>query len=404
MRSPFCGADKIYGMNKLLYISTGIPKEEVDRLREKQYDFSSNALLPISVFHGNILSGLAGAYDEVCALSGVPIGHHNYKVLHYVGRQIQHENIRYVIPGFLNLPGIKQLTTVVKLWWHIFRWCIANRKHNCHILIDGTFYTGLLPLWLTSRFSRVKTGAILVDYYPFMNPAENSLSAKFYRRMLRCIDRFVFVTDHLEKLVNREHKDFMIMEGLVASSVPQSDTESVGDYCVYAGGLHEIYGVRNLVDAFHRSSLSYSLHLYGNGELVNYIHEVGQQDPRIIYKGIVPHDALLEIERSAKLLINPRPVYGKLDTRFNFPSKLMEYMQSGRPVITTKLLGIPEEYREYMYFFDGDTVEDILRGVENTLALDEKELATFSKKAQAYVNENKNCMAIGTKLFTLMNK
>ena len=109
------------------------------------------------------------------------------------------------------------------------------------------------------------------------------------------------------------------------------------------------------------------------------------------------------MERRAKLLINPRPVRGKLDTRFNFPSKLMEYMQSGRPVITTKLLGIPEEYEQKMYFFEDDTTEAIKQGIEKILELDEQVLKAFGEQARDYVNENKNNVEVGRKIFCLMN-
>lgn len=390
-------------MDKLLYISTGIPKEEVDRLRKKQFNFSSNALLPISVFHGNLLSGLANAYDEVCALSGVPISRKNFKLLRYSGKQIHQGNIRYIIPGFFTLPGIKQLTTMGKLWWHIVRWCRKNRSHNCHILIDGTFYTGLLPLWLAARSAPIRIGAILVDHYSFMDPSGTKPTQRLYRKLLSRMDKFVFVTDHLEQLINRDKKPYMIMEGLVADCSTATADTPVGDYCVYAGGLHEIYGVQNLVDAFHRSDLPYDLHLYGNGDLIDYIQEVAAKDPRIVYKGIVSHDALMAIERGAKLLINPRPVRGKLDTRFNFPSKLMEFMQSGRPVITTRLLGIPKEYDSYMYFFADDSEQGILDGIQRILSMDEAELAAFGQNARQYVNTYKNNTAVGQKIFTMMN-
>ena len=389
-------------MNKLLYISTGIPREEADRLRQKQFDFSSNALLPITVFHGNILTGLAEQYDEVCALSGVPINHKNFRILRYSGRKLRNGKIQYVIPGFFNLPGVKQLTVTVKLWAYIRRWCRKNRGHNCHILLDGTFYTGLLAL-AAGKTGDVKTGAILVDYYPFMDPAGKTRSQRNYYRLLKHIDKFIFVTEHLEKLVNREHKDYMIMEGLVNARHETGAARPVGNHCVYAGGLHEIYGVKNLVDAFRESELPYELHLYGNGNLVDYIREAGEQDKRIVYGGIVPHEELLQLEQEAKLLVNPRPVYGKLDTRFNFPSKLMEYMQSGRPVITTRLLGIPAEYHDMMYFFDGDTKEQLREKLEQVLALPEKELHGFGKAVQTFVNENKNNAAVGKKIFDLMN-
>lgn len=389
-------------MDKLLYISTSVPKEEVERLQQKQHNFASNALLPISVFHGNILSGLCQVYDEVCALSGVPIDRKNYKILRYRSQKTQSGKVRYIIPGFFNVPVVKQLTVMAKLCLHIIRWCRKNKEHNCNIVIDGTFYSGLISLWLASGLIKAKTCAIIVDHYSFMDPSRQRLSQKLYYHFIKGIGHFVFVTEHLQKLVNGAGKKYMIMEGLVSPEQPRRE-DTVGGYCLYAGGLHEIYGVKNLVDAFHESDIHHHLHLYGNGDLVEYIQQIAREDERIEYKGVVPHDRLLEIERGAKLLINPRPVNGKLDTRYNFPSKLMEYMQSGRPVITTRLLGIPEEYDGYMYFFEDDTKQKLGQGIRQVLSEDEACLGAFGSRARKYVNENKNSRVIAKKIFRLMN-
>lgn len=390
-------------MDKLLYISTGIPKEEADELRKKQIDFSSNALLPISVFHGNILKGLSNSYDEVEALCGVPISRRHFNLCSYRGKKIQKGNIRYTIPGFLNIPVIKQMTTIAQLYWNSVKWCVKNRKHNCHIIIDGTFFTGLVALSAVRQFMNVKIGAILVDYYSFMEPDGRTLSQKWFYKMMKNVDRFVFVTDYLQQVVNCENKPFVIMEGLVSGQLENTAFGSIGNYCIYAGGLHEIYGVKTLVDAFHESSIPYEIHFYGNGEVVSYIEAVEKIDPRIKYMGIVSHDALLKLEQGAKLLVNPRPVRGKLDTRYNFPSKLMEYMQSGRPVITTKLLGIPGDYDDCMFFFEDDTKEGIRQGLERVLAMDEVELQAFGQHAQSYVNENKNNIIQGQSIRRLMD-
>lgn len=78
-------------------------------------------------------------------------------------------------------------------------------------------------------------------------------------------------------------------------------------------------------------------------------------------------------------------------------------MQSGRPVITTRLLGIPKEYDSYMYFFADDSEQGILDGIQRILSKDEAELAAFGQNARQYVNTYKNNTAVGQKIFTMMN-
>ena len=52
-------------------------------------------------------------------------------------------------------------------------------------------------------------------------------------------------------------------------------------------------------------------------------------------------------ELKATLLVNPRPTTEEF-TIYSFPSKNMEYMASGTPLLTTKLPGMPEEYHQYV--------------------------------------------------------
>jgi len=49
--------------------------------------------------------------------------------------------------------------------------------------------------------------------------------------------------------------------------------------------------------------------------------------------------------------------------RYSFPSKLIEYMASATPVLTTRLPGIPPEYEPYVYWIEDDSVE----GIEHSL-------------------------------------
>ncbi|MBP3360682.1 MAG: hypothetical protein J6N52_07515 [Clostridia bacterium] len=51
------------------------------------------------------------------------------------------------------------------------------------------------------------------------------------------------------------------------------------------------------------------------------------------------------------MLVNPRSATDEF-TKYSFPSKTMEYMLSGTPVVMYKLAGIPDEYDEYLNYFD----------------------------------------------------
>src|SRR5699024_551254 len=81
---------------------------------------------------------------------------------------------------------------------------------------------------------------------------------------------------------------------------------------------------------------------------------------------LLPRKKILELQKTSTVLINPRPNNEEY-TKYSFPSKIMEYMSSGRPMIAYKLDGMPEEYLKYFYPVtetqSGDGLYNTLRDV-----------------------------------------
>ena len=63
---------------------------------------------------------------------------------------------------------------------------------------------------------------------------------------------------------------------------------------------------------------------------------------RIEFLGMLPRTDVLELQSKATILVNPRQPVGDF-TKYSFPSKTIEYMASGTPLLMYKLPGIPEE-------------------------------------------------------------
>lgn len=96
-----------------------------------------------------------------------------------------------------------------------------------------------------------------------------------------------------------------------------------------AGGLHERYGLKMLVDAFVSNNLpGLKLVIYGSGPYEEELKGVCSQHNTVEYRGVAPNDEIVKAERDATLLVNPRPTHEEF-TKYSFPSKNMEYMVSG---------------------------------------------------------------------------
>ena len=145
------------------------------------------------------------------------------------------------------------------------------------------------------------------------------------------------------------------------------------------------------------------LHIYGSGKFVNQLLEYQKQDPRIRYMGTVSNEQIVLEEQKATLLVNPRLSHHEF-VKYSFPSKTSEYMLSGTPLLTTKLAGIPNEYLEYLYLFEGETKEGFAKKLQEVLSLSSEELHQKGLDAQNFVLSQKNNIIQSQKILDLFNK
>ena len=129
--------------------------------------------------------------------------------------------------------------------------------------------------------------------------------------------------------------------------------------------------------------------------------EYNSKDSRVIYKGVKPNEEVVSAELEATLLVNPRPTHEEF-TKYSFPSKNVEYMVSGTPLLTTKLPGMPEEYHKYVYLFEEETTDGYAVAIRKTLGKPMNELLAKGMEAREWVLENKNNISQTARIIELI--
>ena len=140
--------------------------------------------------------------------------------------------------------------------------------------------------------------------------------------------------------------------------------------------------------------------LYGDGPMVEALKK--EKDTRIEYRGVAANHEIVEAETKATLLVNPRPTHESF-TFYSFPSKNMEYMISGTPVLTTCLPGMPVEYHPYVYLFEEESISGYARKIAEVLKLGRVELHRKGFEAKQFVLENKNEIRQAERVLDLLN-
>ena len=101
--------------------------------------------------------------------------------------------------------------------------------------------------------------------------------------------------------------------------------------------------------------------------------------------------------------MNPRSNEGEY-TKYSFPSKTMDYLASGIPVVMYKLDGIPEEYDPYLYYIKGNSSEDIKNALVSILEKSWEERVEIGAAGREFVLNNKNAKHQAKKILDMMQK
>jgi len=145
----------------------------------------------------------------------------------------------------------------------------------------------------------------------------------------------------------------------------------------------------------------FRLRICGTGELEQQVRQFADEHANIQYEGFVSHEQALAFQAEAAALINPRSPSG-LFTKYSFPSKTLEYMRSGKPVICYHLEGIPADYDPFLHYISAPGKEGIAAAVQSLFRLTSAQREELGTSARQYVLATKNPQAQCQKLVSFL--
>ena len=147
-------------------------------------------------------------------------------------------------------------------------------------------------------------------------------------------------------------------------------------------------GIINLVKAFNLlESDCAELHICGMGHMPG-LTSLIKANQNIIYHGLVSDERLNEICSMADIFVNPRPI-NISGTRYNFPSKLLEYMAYNRPIISTWTEGLDPIYREVLLVTKDDSPGEIANLMKQVIDLPIHTIKSNCEKLELFVKTHK---------------
>ena len=286
-----------------------------------------------------------------------------------------------------------------------FRTLFLIRKDSA-VIVDGLNRVTALSAMLAARMRGKPCVGIVTDLPDMLSGSRFSKGLANF--VIRHCTHYVLLTQAMNDYLNKTGKPYVILEGhadiTMAEKIPSMEKKTSPRICFYAGGVSKQYGLGNLVEGFRNADIpNAQLHIYGPGDYVKELQKIAEEDSRVFYGGMLLNQEIVEKEQEATLLVNPRPTNEEY-VKYSFPSKTMEYMASGTPVLTTVLPGMPKEYYPYLFLLEDETAEGIAQALTELLTKSDEELFEKGRRARAFVLDQRNNLVQAQKIIQMLSQ
>ena len=359
---------------------------------ENQEEIKLNAKAPIeysaNVVQKKLIDGFHKTADDFTILSAPFIGSfpNAYKKTCFKGFKNKQDYCKYV--NFCNVWGMRNFSRAKSLKKNLKDFIKAENEEK--LIVVYSVHTPFLEaaVYAKKKDRRIKICLIVPDLPQYMNLNEKKsllyrvgkkYDIKKFNKFNKFVDHYVLLTSQMKDVLNVGGRPYTVVEGIVDQNefevIKEKKLKIVKDKTikeiVYAGKLNEKFGVKNLINAFLMTeNENYRLILCGKGDLFPYAEEMAKKDSRIILKGQVSSDEAKELMIRSDLLVNPR-LNNEEYTKYSFPSKTIEYLMTGNPIVAYKLDGMPDVYNDFIFTPNDDSEralkEKIVEVLENNL-------------------------------------
>lgn len=397
---------------KILYVSALSSEHLVSEIHLKT---GTNPGFAVQKFSRLLAKGFIANGCDFQTLSVPPVSRASDKRF-FVKLDNECENgVYYHYSPFINIPILRHFSLFLYVFFYVLLWGFKHKEKA--VICDVLTISACMGALLASKINRIKTIGIVTDLYGFSQQNSTSRGVQLFLEKVAItinnlyvssFTHYVLLTEAMNEVVNPKDKPHIVIEALCDNTISDeaiaTASKSVPKVVMYAGGLVERYGLKMLVDSFiHLNRPDAKLVLYGSGSYVQELQKTVAEHPNVEYRGVAPNEVVVQAELEATLLVNPRFTTEEL-TKFSFPSKNMEYMTTGTPLLTTKLPGMPEEYYPHVFLFEDESVEGFANAIDSALNHTDFEMKRKGQRARDFVLLKKNNIRQTERILSLINR
>ncbi len=305
----------------------------------------------------------------------------------------------------VNLLLIRELIRYIQFSSRLICWAFRNRGHKRVLVVYNIFYPHVLFLRIMTWLCRVGLVAIIyelgeINGYKFgwrQHLGVRQLSNKLGCWCIPRLDGRILITDAIARDFAPD-KHYVRVDGGITNIVSDNLFELSphdGDEfrMMFAGGVNHWNHIQALLDFMARNRDSnLRLWIAGAGAQVKLVKDAAANDRRIVFYGQLERDALFKLYAQADVLLNLRDM-GDPALAYHFPSKLLEMLVMGKPVITSSTNHAKESYGHICKVID--KIEQLDEAVGELRKMTADERCEYGKRARVWMLANKTWRAQG---------
>lgn len=297
---------------------------------------------------------------------------------------------------FVNLGPLKTLTLgmaafVSTLWWGLKQ---PRGVQKC-VVVYNLNAPPARPILIACRMMRARFVPFLCDVYvpgevvpdTWLYRAQYAAQKAIAGRLTTVIAANTSIIKDMaptaEHVLVEGGVSFQFLDAFQGPATRRSTTT-----VLFAGGLTELNGLPLLLDAIRLiDDPYYEFLIAGKGPLERCVIERSVQDPRVKFLGQISHEQVVTHYQNADVLVSLRRTNNRTN-RYVFPSKTIECIATGRPLVTTRTGQMESEFAEVVRLVEEETPESVAKTILETAAWSDNRRAAHFELSRQFI---RNC-------------
>ena len=339
-------------------------------------------------------------FDYLSRNDGIPF---------YFAQKTPYKSENIITRNFNKIKGLINTILIIKR---------LKKRNNIKVLLYGTSVTDEIFLFLF--FKSMGVGIIRecceAPLYIIKNSKNIRLNNFFFGLRLKMFDQIIVISDYLKRFYSQKFSGDAIFQIPILvdmnrfSNIPQKKRtyQKIITYVGYMGRNKD--GLENLIESMFivkEKIKNVQLQLIGSAPkeemhaLINKVEDLGLSDI-VSFLGKKKVEEIPALLLNSDLLVLARPDHNQ--AKAGFPTKLGEYLASGKPVVITTTGEIPKylEHNISAYLAKPDDINDFAENVIN--ALSDENAAEIGKRGYEVAKLSFSYKVYGREILNILQR